>query len=97
MLRECPRLVLSRYLRPMSSSELWKFSVVVQRRAVHRLHGIRSSIEPKPRIKPLHIPGKKKKMTTFGVFTKLKQTIFSADQHLKNFFFLIGNYTLNGL
>ena len=56
MLWERSRLVFSRYLRPMSRSKLWKFSVVVNCRGVHRLHYVWSTIEPKPRIKSLHVP-----------------------------------------
>lgn len=59
MLWERPRLVFSSYLRSMSGSELWKFSVVVNCRGVHRLHCVWTTIEPEPRIKSLHVPEEK--------------------------------------
>lgn len=56
MLREGTRLMLSWNMRPMWRSKLGKFSVVVQCRCIHRLNSVWSIVEPKPRIKSLHIP-----------------------------------------
>lgn len=59
MLRERSWLVFSRKLGSMSGSKLWKLSIVIHYRCIQWLHCVRSSIEPKPRIKSLHIPAMK--------------------------------------
>lgn len=56
MMRKRSWLVFSRKLRSMSGSKLWKLSVVIHYWCIHWLQWVWSTIEPKPRIKSLHIP-----------------------------------------